>query len=282
MIVRRNSFLSGLLLSMVLCTIFSIECSKPIAVNSRWPDNEIIIDGKDEEWGGATIYAAKEKVSLTLINDSTYLYIRLYSRDRDVQMKVLGSGLTIWFDSKGGTNKVFGIRFPLGREKMDMPPMARSGMQNQEDIEKMLEQSIDELEILLPEKEESHRLLLAAAETHGISAKLHFSKGNVIYELKVPLAQNEEHAYAVGIDKSGAEIDSTIGIGFETAKVDVEAMKERMQEEHPEMPSRGSGLPPGGSTPMPPGGGPPGAGSMFEPVKLWLSVKLASKALMKD
>jgi hypothetical protein len=283
MVLVKKSFLKSIRLILVAGIVFSAGCSKPVEVQSRWPDHEIIIDGNDDEWGSATIYSTEAKVSLTLINDNEKLYLRLYSRDRDVQMQILSGGLTIWFDPDHDKKKIFGIHFPMRREHMDMG-MPMGEIKEPEDMEYMINESFDELELLYPEIEESHRFLLPAARIHGIEAKLSFSKGNLVYELKVPLVQSEEHKYAV---RTNEQSDSVIHIGFETAEIDREAMKEKMQEhmerDGGQMPEQGSGMPPaGGNMPMPPGGGPPGMGKMAEPLDLWIAVKLASAPQSQD
>ena len=124
---------------MLLVFIFNSECAKQIELSSAWRDSEIFIDGIDNEWGSATIYAAKAKVSITLINDSQDIYIQLCSRDRQVHAQILGMGLTIWFDPDGGKKKTFGIRFPLGMKGMPMMTRTREGDQG-ERLQKMLEE----------------------------------------------------------------------------------------------------------------------------------------------
>ncbi len=258
-------------------------CSKPVQVSSRWLDHEIAIDGTDDEWGSATIYAKQAKVSLTVLNDSTDMYIRLCSRDRDVQARVLGPGLTVWFDPDGGKDKTFGIHFPLGRHEPGMPAMSRENMQQPQDFQKIIEKSAKELEILYPEKEACHRMLLSAAEAHGINATLYFLKGNLVYELKVPLMHDEKHQHAIGIRMNEANTNAVLGVGFETPEIHLEEMGQRQEGEGAgEMPpAGGSGMPPGGREGMPgggtPGGGPPGMSQAPERIDLWISVALASK-----
>jgi hypothetical protein len=274
--VNKELIVHGVLLSMLVGIVLITGCSTPIFLKSRWPENEITVDDGDDEWGSATMYVHEAKVSLTLINDSMYLYIRLHSRDRAVQMQMLGGGLTIWFDPTGKKKKDFGIHYPMRGQLRDMPI---AGIKKPEHMEEIIAKPIDELEILFPEIEESHQFLLTAAKVHGIDAKLRFSKGNLIYELKVPLVKSEEHKYAIGINMSDSAPDSMISIGFETAELDREAMKEKMEQERKELgmeePPEAGRMPPGGMPGEMPGGGPPGAGKMSEPINLWISVKLA-------
>jgi len=285
-IILPKKSINNLFMLLVICIAINIitGCAKPIELNSKWRDFEITIDGIDNEWSSATIYAEKAKVSLTLLNDNNYMYIRLYSRDRGVQMQMVGMGFTIWFDPDGGKNKTFGIHFPLGIKDMDMPMMAKSREENPEEPEKMIKESLNEMEMLGPGKDEIYRMSLIEAETQGINAMLGFSKGNLVYELKVPFVQDEEHLYAIGINTAGIDTSTMIGIGFETPELDREEMRKKMEGEN------AGGMPPGGGTGMPPGTGgmpggmpggrpSPGAGEMPERLNLWISVKFSIRTL---
>lgn len=273
-----------LIFIMLLVFILNSECAKQIELSSKWRDSEIFIDGIDNEWGSATIYAAKAKVSITLINDSKDIYIRLCSRDRQVHAQVLVMGLTIWFDPDGGKERTFGIRFPLGMQDMVRMPMmmpSREGDQG-ERLQKMLEESSDELEILRSGEEEVYRISLTEAKTHGIDVKMGFSRGNLIYELKVPLIRDEEQLYAVGINTPEADAGTVIGIGFETPEFNMREMKEKTEEGETGMP--GEGPPPGGDR-IPGGmrgGGPPRGSRKSERLNLWTKVQLALRPSIQD
>lgn len=270
-----------LIFIMLFVFILNSKCAKQIELSSKWRDSEIFIDGIDNEWGSATIYVAKAKVSITLINDNQDLYIRLCSRDRQVHAQVLGMGLTIWFDPDGGKEKTLGIRFPLGMKDTPMMTRTREGDQG-ERLQKMLEESTNELEILRSDGEEINRILLTEAKTHGIDVKMGFSRGNLVYELKVPLIQDEEHLYAIDIDTPEADAGPLIGIGFETPEFSMKEMREKMEEGGTGMP--GEGPPPGGDR-MPGGvrgGGPPGGIDKAERLNLWTKVQLASMPSVQD
>jgi len=271
-----------------LLTLFAMVslggCEKPIELNSKWRNFEITIDGKDNEWGGATIYAEKEKVSLTILNDSDYMYIRINSRDHSVQTQVLGMGFTLWFDPNDGKNKTFGIHFPLGMHNIGMPMMAGNHQVNQgEIIQQMLARLTDEMEILGPGEKNTLRISLAEAKEHGINVGLDCSSGNLVYELKVPFVQGEDHLFAIGLKVTEFGTNRTIGIGFETPEIDMEGMKKNMEEKGMGMPTGGSGMPPGGM----PGGGMPHGGmpggemhggpEMPKRLQLWTTVKLADE-----
>jgi hypothetical protein len=260
---------------MMLIAFLSLEgCEKPIELKSKWCDCEITVDGIDEEWGRATIYAEKAKVSLTLLNDENYMYVRIYSRDRQVHAQVLGMGFTIWFDPDGGKDKTFGIHFPLGAHEVSMPMMPGFYEPNQDErLEKMFTKLLDEIEIIGSDQKDTSRISFSEAEMHGINVRLGYSGGNLVYELKVPFSQDEEHLFAIGLDAAEIDTSITIGIGFETPEIDAEEMKKKREEGDMGMPPRGSGTPPGG---MPPGGL-RGGPEMPERLSVWTKVKLANE-----
>jgi hypothetical protein len=105
---------------LVLLCVASSGCGKDILL-SAWRDRPIKIDGKYTDWGESTAYYDKnEKVVLNLVNDADYLYMCLISRNREIETKIMESGLTLWFDHEGGQKKEFGIRFPIGLKHMGM------------------------------------------------------------------------------------------------------------------------------------------------------------------
>jgi len=121
------------------------------------------------------------------------------------------------------------------------------------------------MEILGSGKEENLRISVIFAETQGINVKVGNPTGYLVYELKVPLTQNKQHPYAIGIDTSEIDTSKSISIGFETPELDMEMMGKRMD----------GGMRPRGGIPgsrRPPSG----RGRMPERFQLWATVKLAS------
>ena len=95
---------------------------------SRWPDREITIDGKNPEWAGAEAYYDEDQgIKIGLSNDDRYLYVYLATWHRQLEMQILTSGFTIWFDPKGGTEKTFAVAYPLKRMRTGAPGFAGRG-----------------------------------------------------------------------------------------------------------------------------------------------------------
>jgi hypothetical protein len=286
-----NNPLSNRISSLCVVCLLAISlsaCKKQIELTSRRCDQEIDFDGTDEQWGPATIYAEKQKISLTVLNDDEYIYMRLYTRDRNVQGPLLMSGFTVWFNSDGSKNKTTGIRFPMGMHGKGFPAIPGK-RQDADAIEGMVEQ-MNEMEILGADEKPTYQMSLSEAKSLGINAEVSMDKGNLVYELKLPLVRQEEHPYAVGILAEDLTANKAIGVGFETQKIDRNETRGNMGGQGPPggAPPQGGGMPPVGAPPegggMPPGsrerpagGGERPPGSMPEQLSLWTKVTLASE-----
>ena len=273
----KLNHLSFLFLSfnIVLSTTFLVGCGER-EVNSKWRDREITVNGIDTEWKGARLFLDKEKVTIGLLNDESYLYVRLSSRDRKMQAQMIGLGLTVWFDPKGGRKKAFGIHFPLGRQTNGTQIMRRDGKGDSDQFQRMLEESQSELELLGHSEDESCTMLVSDVEELGINVKIDMSKGNLVYELKVPLTQNELHPFAIATDTT-----KTVGIGFETGKIDMEQLRKMIGERSGRIGGMRSGGGRRGGIGRVPGGIRPGGGRIPEHLELWVKTKLASAPSVK-
>ncbi|MFA5090005.1 MAG: hypothetical protein WC510_03075 [Candidatus Omnitrophota bacterium] len=219
--MRGNQDIIVFTIFALLC-VFIIGCGKH-KIESRWRDGEISIDGKSDEWKDSLAYYDENtRVNIGVMNDDTYLYVCLITRNHGLMEQLLRSGFTVWFDPKGGNNKVLGIHFPSGGGMMPdngMPAMGRG----REDLDppdkksperptEMFQEPWQEVEIIGPGEEERYKTTVEAAEKYGINVKIGKEKGYFVYELKVPLFENEQYPYAIRPNK-----DRLIGLGFETS-----------------------------------------------------------------
>ncbi len=81
-------------------------------VNSTFRDRPIVIDADAGEWAGLSLHTEKN-VSFAVCNDSSYIYILLTTSDHSLQRQFSGLGINLWFDASGGSEKTFGIHYPL-------------------------------------------------------------------------------------------------------------------------------------------------------------------------
>lgn len=263
---------------IVVLAIFLAGCGGQ-EVASTWRDREVVIDGVEGEWSKAMYYFDKENVAMGLLNDDEYLYICLAAIDFRQVGQLIRGGLTVWFDPQGGKKKSFGINFPLqmqldpgNMERKKMPvSMSPEGTPNPEKLREMLEESTKEMVILGPGEDERRRMPVSGSRE--IKAKLDYSGGKLVYELRVPLVRDEQCPDAIGVN--AGEI---IGLGFETAEMDVEMIRDRMRDRMSgDMPPGDQGMPGGGMR----GGGirggrKPGRGRP-EKLELWTKVALATE-----
>ncbi len=235
-----------------------------LELNSNWRDREITVDGKNTEWRGAMLFFVEDNVSVGLLNDENFFYICMIAEDQFVRTQVMRRGFTLWFDPDGGKEKTFGIKYPLGMQASGRG--MRRDEQSMERSSQAFRRLMIELEILGPGKDELKKMPIAEAK--GIDVNVEFSSGMLVYELKVPLIQSEQHPYAIG-----AEAGSSVGIGLEMSKMKRSEIRRQMSG------GRGGGGPMGGMRGGAGGRGMTGGSRRYQmpkPLKIWAVVQLAS------
>ena len=85
----------------------------------------------------------------------------------------------------------------------------------------MLVTSTSDLELLGPGKNEVRSMV--PANLIGIDLKAGLHNGTFVYELKVPLAENDSSPYGIGLENGGP-----IGFGCEIPQIDRSRMREEM------------------------------------------------------
>ena len=281
---------------------------RPPAVVSAWCAIPPVADGSDAEWPETSSTIPGTTVLLSVSNDAEHLFVRLRATERPAQMQLLYGGLTIWIDPSGGEKKALGIKYPVpttlpapgGRDSRrrgpgsgpagpggpgqggsgggGQPPLhePRSEGGRREPPPAPLDPSAivpRRLELLGPDNDDVRSLVLD--HVPGISVGLARADDVLVYELKVPLAKGTAVPYSVG-----ARPGATIGIGFETTKLE----RAKPPEASGGSPGGGGGggMGMGGGIPMGiPGmgrGGPPGENKpdLPKPWKVWTRVALAS------
>ncbi|MFC1489687.1 hypothetical protein ACFL6K_00600 [Candidatus Latescibacterota bacterium] len=232
--MKMNHFGFLSVLSIVSALLFSsllISGCDMQEIQSVWRDREVIINGRDEglEWEKAKYFFEEKKVTLGLLNDEDYMYIRISSRDRSVQTNFMTTGFTLWIDPYCKKDKSFGLQFPVGiRSAMRNINSELTSEQdfNPEDLQKILDNSLNEIEIIGPGKKEISKMLLIRTGQIGINLEMNVTNGNMVYELKIPLLRNESNPYGIGTEKT-----DTIGIGLVAGNVEDEQMRNRIRRD---------------------------------------------------
>ena len=259
----RKQALSSIL---ILFSFLLVGCSaSKLELNSNWRDREITVDGKNDDWLGAMLYFEEDNISVGLLNDENFFYICMIAEDQFIRTQVMRQGFTLWFDPDGGKEKTFGIKYPVGMQANGLPRGMIRDEQSMERSSQTLRRPMIELEILGPGKDEVKKMPIEEAK--GIDIHVEFSSGMLIYELKVPLIQSEQHPYAIG-----AEAGSSIGIGLETSKMERQDVRREISG------GRVGGGPTSGMRGGAGGRGMPGSRrpQMRQPLKIWAVVQLAS------
>ncbi|MFC1608215.1 hypothetical protein ACFL47_09610 [Candidatus Latescibacterota bacterium] len=194
------------------------------SIESTWRDRKVTIDGIDNgpEWENARYFFEEEKITLGILNDENNIYLRISSRDRELQRKLIAFGMTIWFDEKGGKKKNLGIHFPLGIRDRGMDKSRKSN--NEDQFRIILGESLSEIEIIDKAKDNAEILLLSDVNGLGIETLIGYDKNNLVYELKIPLLRTEAQPYGIGNDTGQA-----IGIGMLIGEIDPEQLRKNMQ-----------------------------------------------------
>jgi hypothetical protein len=218
-------FMSPLFMVALVVSVSTLTggCSSTAELSSSWNDNQIVVDGHADDWGGHFFYLKDSHVSLGLRNDQDFLYVCLMSSEGQFRRQIMGLGLTVWLEPENG--KKWGIHYPIGfAGQGERPSFNRGEGEGERDTTQAFGQLLQNLEIVESGKDEHQQY--SAIEVPGISVKVGSSQGSVVYELKVPLKESSDHPYAVG-----AGPESTVKLALETGKFEGRSREGGMGEE---------------------------------------------------
>lgn len=269
---------SVVVVSAFLLALLFAGCGTTMHLPSHWPDQKVVIDGKNTDWD-RTYLIDDNKLVIGFVNDSNFVYLLLATNDRPLAMSMM-RGLTVWFDPKGGDEKTFGIHYPLGGI---FPRAGRSGdTGNDESMEEPTGSfglPPTELEILGPGKDDRHRMQIM--ETGGILARYTVSVNSFVYELRVPFSEGDQYPFAIR-----SRVGSAIGLGLETGQG---RMRQRPTGEGQERGDREDGE--GGEEGGYEGGGMRGGRRGFGqggtrestgPLDIWMNVQLVGRDTLSN
>jgi hypothetical protein len=268
---------ADIILGALILSFAGCSAVKTYVTDSRPLERQVAIDGRSDDWLGALSIVADAHLEEGFLNDQNFLYICFATEDESLLKQIAGEGLTVWFDPKGGAEKVLGIKYPLGVKRTGRPgrPSEEKGGSPPETPAEGTESS---LEIHRAGEAAPQKLDLAAGQ--GLELAASREAGFFVYELKIPLQPSAEHPIAVG-----AIPGQTVGVGFSVAKSELGQRGGRPSGEPGDVGGRGGfggGMRGGGME----GGGRGGmgrgtGGRGMEPdipsgLKIWTYVKLAA------
>lgn len=184
-----------------------------VTLESRSRDRVITVDGNSDEWRDSLTYIKEADIAVGMFNDRHDLYLCVTSRNRELNLQAMNMGLTVWFSPGGGKERTFGVEYPLMEDLVES--RAAGARHGETTAPGGSGPSLSRLAVRGPARDE--RQPMAAADAPGIEARAASLGGAFVYELRVPLEQNEQHPYGIG-----AEPGQVIGILLETT--DVKAM----------------------------------------------------------
>ncbi len=259
------------IICMILVLALIAGCSGQVKVKSGWRNQDIAIDGQQQEWHAGLTYIESKNVSIGFFNDADYLYISLTTADRSFRRQFMAQGFMLWLDAGGGKEKKFGIRYPIGMLESAMPLRRPGREMESETVQIEFEKSLGEIELVLPNEEKPLRI--AVSEAGGIEVKVGIDPDRLVYELKVPLRGEDKHPFAIEMDAA----KETVGVGFETVKVEFGELRKRARDMG--RPPVGRGGRGGGRGGLGGGRGGRSGGGFERPeqFKLWAKVSLGSE-----
>ena len=212
---------TGILVAFVLA---GAGCGN-LEIDSAWRDREITIDGSPSEWDGLfPTYVEAPNIAVRALNDDDYLYLCISSPDRNLAAQMLTRGFTVWFDPRGHDDKVLGIHYPLG---MHGPLVATEDMRDRQEVRRTIIDNFqaagDVMEVLRSGEDEPVVLPISGS---GIEIMPGYESRNFVYEIRVPIISGTDRPYAIG-----SEPGRVIGLGFETAEVDFDEVRQAMGRE---------------------------------------------------
>lgn len=256
----------------LLSVVFFIQGCKEIEMTSRWNQQNIEIDGLDNEWYGSYKFFEEEKAAISARNDSTYLYLVFKTIDNQVKQKILSNGLTVWIDPSAEEEKSFGIHYPIGMMNWNKSQLYNpADWGTPEEREKRLKEKskimLKELEINSSSGRSQYDY--SFGNPYNIKIALNDTTGVLVYELKIPLTPPVGSISDLNIIPG-----SKINIGIETGEIDRQSMMDKKSSGGMTSGGRGGGK-------MGKGGGMSGGNqsamkNMLEPIKFWISLNLSS------
>jgi hypothetical protein len=200
---------SVLLLGLVVFGVAACSSSKVYITDSRPVRQAIIVDGRSNDWVGALSVISDGRAEEGFLNDPNSLYVCFVTEDESFRRQIASGGLTIWFDPRGGDQKVLGIKYPLGMRRREHPSSPNA--ESDQPSEGPSESDTSTVEVFSSGSGAFRRLKISDAE--GLEIASATTDGLFVYELKIPLGAAPDYPVAIG-----AAPGDKVGVGIEVAK----------------------------------------------------------------
>lgn len=99
---------------LLLSGILLAGCTHQLAPAGHLQSTPVVADGIPDEWSQPLRFSNENyTLQYNVTNDSKNIYVCVLSRDETTILRMLRTGMTIYFDPKGEKNKDIGLHFPL-------------------------------------------------------------------------------------------------------------------------------------------------------------------------
>ena len=199
---------------------FFSSYAKTPDILSHYTDQPIIVDGHIDDWNGLpTTFLEDKGAVIGLANDSQKLYVQIRFREPVYARVIHRSGLTLYFDSKGGKSKDIGLKFVGG------PSMAeiREASPQREDSGAEMENSFprggashdqmrnrNDTVFTYFDKKQLIDATIGIEGVNGPQVAWGMDHGFFVYEFAIPLAESKVRDYGLGLEPG-----KKLGIGAE-------------------------------------------------------------------
>ena len=118
--------------------IFTPGCAHQLAPVGHYQSTPVIADGNLDEWELPLRFSNSEHTfQYSVTNDKKNIYICIISDNQATQLRMLRSGINIYFDPKGEKNKNISLEFPVKKTEENTynnsNPITASSTKNTED-----------------------------------------------------------------------------------------------------------------------------------------------------
>ena len=233
--------------------LLSVGCRSTTSVTSLAPEAPLVIDASTDEWGGHMTRVEDGLASIGIQDDAETVFIAFVTRDRPTIQRIVGTGFTVWLDPEGGRERRLGVRFPLGvgaGRGRGPTGEAPGGFQN------------------------AHGVQGGPLEVIGLDGRPGRYGPDQAQGIMVRADINADYfSYELAVDRELLGPTGTLGVGFETEKVDEPRGQEFGRGDRPPgdmNPGRGRSDAPG----MRGGRGPSGGTGSLE---IWARARLSHR-----
>jgi hypothetical protein len=118
--------------------LFITGCSNSLAPVGHYQDRSVVADGNADDWSTPLRFSNSEHTfQYSVTNDKRNVYICIITNNEATILRMLRSGMTIYFDPKGEKNKTTSLEFPVRKAQENTNnngnPLTEESVKNSED-----------------------------------------------------------------------------------------------------------------------------------------------------